>query len=220
MTATPMERRGRLISRGWVQAVGLVSLFGFSVLGFIAARTYQAEPPIPERVVSATGELLFTGEDVRGGQEVFLRNGIMQYGSIFGHGAYLGPDFTADYLHRAAADVEPRSVYHYLSFLTTPAPLTMFRGVFKMPAGCRAFVKPDGSMKAEAYWDALPGRGDDLHELSKLSGKALREYAVRRTQQLFAAAVEKRLMSDVPFGVLLSIVLIGRALWSAKLGLG
>jgi asparagine synthase (glutamine-hydrolysing) len=102
------------------------------------------------------------------------------------------------------ADVEPRSVYHYLSFLTTPAPLTMFRGIFKMPAGCRAFVTPDGAMKAAAYWDALPGRGDDLPELRRLSGKALREYAVRRTQELFTAAVEKRLMSDVPFGVLLS----------------
>jgi asparagine synthase (glutamine-hydrolysing) len=102
------------------------------------------------------------------------------------------------------ADVEPRSVYHYLSFLTTPAPLTMFRGIFKMPAGCRAFVMPDGSMKAEVYWDALPGRGDDLAELRRLSGSALRDYAVRRTQELFTAAVEKRLMSDVPFGVLLS----------------
>ena len=59
-------------------------------------------------------------------------------------------------------------------------------------------------MKAEVYWDALPGRGDDLPELRRLSGKALREYAVRRTQELFTAAVEKRLMSDVPFGVLLS----------------
>jgi nitric oxide reductase subunit B len=37
-----------------------------------------------------------------GGQRVFLSNGLMQYGSIFGHGAYLGPDFTAEYLHRAA----------------------------------------------------------------------------------------------------------------------
>ncbi len=35
-------------------------------------------------------------------QNSFLRNGLMEYGSIFGHGAYLGPDFTADYLHRAA----------------------------------------------------------------------------------------------------------------------
>ena len=50
-------------------------------------------------------------------------------------------------------------MYHYLSFLTTPAPLTMFRGIYKMPAGCRAFVEADGSMKAETYWDALPGRG-------------------------------------------------------------
>ncbi len=55
----------------------------------------------------------------------------------------------------------------------------MFRGIFKMPAGCRAFVKPDGSMKAERYWDALPGRGDDLAELRRLSGQALRDYAVR-----------------------------------------
>jgi len=99
------------------------------------------------------------------------------------------------------ADVEPRSVYHYLSFLTTPAPLTMFRGVFKMPAGCRALVKPDGTMKAEQYWDALPGRGDDLAEIRRLSGPALRDYAVERTRELFKSAVEKRLMSDVPFGV-------------------
>jgi asparagine synthase (glutamine-hydrolysing) len=102
------------------------------------------------------------------------------------------------------ADVEPTSVYHYLSFLTTPAPLTMFRGVYKMPAGCRAFVAPDGAMRAETYWDALPGRGEDLPELQRLSGPALRDYAVRRIHELFTAAVEKRLMSDVPFGVLLS----------------
>lgn len=94
------------MAKGWIQAVLLVSIFGFTVLGFMAARTYQAEPPIPDRVVSASGTELFSGEDVRSGQEVFLRNGLMQYGSIFGHGGYLGPDFTADYLHRAALDVE------------------------------------------------------------------------------------------------------------------
>ncbi|MEO6712962.1 MAG: cbb3-type cytochrome c oxidase subunit I, partial [Mycobacteriales bacterium] len=94
------------MAKGWIQAVLLVSLFGFTVLGFMAAKTYQDEPPIPARVISASGAPLFTGEDVRSGQEVFLRNGLMQYGSIFGHGGYLGPDFTADYLHRSAADVE------------------------------------------------------------------------------------------------------------------
>jgi asparagine synthase (glutamine-hydrolysing) len=127
------------------------------------------------------------------------------YFSWTSHGFLFASEIKALLAHPAVErDVEPRSVYHYLSFLTTPAPLTMFRGVFKMPAGCRAFVLPDGSMKAEVYWDALPGRGDDLPELRRLSGKALREYAVRRTKELFEAAVEKRLMSDVPFGVLLS----------------
>jgi asparagine synthase (glutamine-hydrolysing) len=100
--------------------------------------------------------------------------------------------------------VEPLSVYHYLSFLTTPAPLTMFRGIFKMPAGHRAIVHPDGTMQAERYWDALPGRGDDLAELLTLSGPHLEEFAVRRTRELLDAAIEKRMMSDVPFGVFLS----------------
>lgn len=99
-------RTGRVMAKGWIQAVALVSIFGFTVLGYMAARTYQAEPPIPDRVVSDSGRVLFTGEDVRSGQEVFLRNGVMQFGSVFGHGAYLGPDFTADYLHRAALEVE------------------------------------------------------------------------------------------------------------------
>ena len=99
-----LPRTDRVMAKGWIQAVVLVSIFGFTVLGFMAARTYQADPPIPDRVVSASGEVLFTGEDVRGGQEVFLRNGLMQFGSIFGHGAYLGPG-----LHgRLPASCRPR----------------------------------------------------------------------------------------------------------------
>jgi nitric oxide reductase subunit B len=102
------ERRPLLVSRGWVQAAALVFLFGFFVLGLLAYRTYQAEPPIPVRVVDPGGRVVFTGADVQAGQRLFLRNGLMQYGSIFGHGAYLGPDFTADYLHRAALIVRDR----------------------------------------------------------------------------------------------------------------
>jgi len=94
--------RELLISKGWIQAVALVGLCGFLLLGILAYRTYTDEPPIPLKVIGANGQILFTGEDVLAGQEVFLKNGLMEYGSIFGHGAYLGPDFTADYLHRAA----------------------------------------------------------------------------------------------------------------------
>jgi nitric oxide reductase subunit B len=98
-------RRELLVSKGWVQAVALVVLFGFFVLGLLAYRTYTGQPPIPERVVDPGGRVVFTGEDVTAGQGVFLKNGLMQYGSIFGHGAYLGPDYTADYLRRSALSV-------------------------------------------------------------------------------------------------------------------
>jgi nitric oxide reductase subunit B len=95
-------RREFLISKGWLQAVALVVLLGFFVLGLLAYRTYQAQPPVPERVVDEKGNVLFTGEDVSSGQQVFLNNGLMEYGSVFGHGAYLGPDYTADYLRRSS----------------------------------------------------------------------------------------------------------------------
>lgn len=101
-------------------------------------------------------------------------------------------------------ELEPLAAYHYLSFLTTPAPLTMFRGIYKLPAGHRAVVDLEGRLAAERYWDALPGGGEDVAELSRLRGGALRDFATRRVRELLEAAVVKRLMSDVPFGVLLS----------------
>jgi nitric oxide reductase subunit B len=91
-----------MVSRTWAQTIALVMLFGFTVLGFVAFRAYATDPPIAARVVTTDGQVLFTGDDVTKGQQAFLRNGLMEYGSVFGHGAYLGPDFTADYLHRAA----------------------------------------------------------------------------------------------------------------------
>ena len=52
-----------------------------------------------------SGQTVFTENDIRAGQESFLTYGLMQYGSVYGHGAYLGPDFTADYLHRLALEM-------------------------------------------------------------------------------------------------------------------
>jgi nitric oxide reductase subunit B len=68
--------------------VVLVVLFGFFVLGLLAYRTYMAHPPVPGRVVESNGNVLFTGSDISKGQRVFLHNGLMEYGSVFGHGAY------------------------------------------------------------------------------------------------------------------------------------
>ncbi len=100
-----LPKRELLVSKTWIQTVSLVVVFGFFVLGLLAYRTYSGEAPIPARVVDPKGIVLFAGDDITSGQEVFLRNGLMEYGSIFGHGAYLGPDFTADYLRRSATTV-------------------------------------------------------------------------------------------------------------------
>jgi nitric oxide reductase subunit B len=51
------------------------------------------------------GALLFTAADITAGQQIFLSHGLMENGSIWGHGAYLGPDFSAEYLHTMALDV-------------------------------------------------------------------------------------------------------------------
>jgi nitric oxide reductase subunit B len=101
-------RRGFLISKVWIQAVVLVVLCGFFVLGLLAYRTYVARPPVPDRVVDPSGATLFTGHDISAGQKTFLNKGLMEYGSAFGHGAYLGPDYTADYLRRASNIVRDR----------------------------------------------------------------------------------------------------------------
>jgi nitric oxide reductase subunit B len=62
--------------------------------------TYTNAPPIPEQAVDATGTVMFTGADILMGQEVFLKYGLMEHGTLWGHGAYLGPDYSAEYLHR------------------------------------------------------------------------------------------------------------------------
>jgi nitric oxide reductase subunit B len=95
-----------VISPLWLQGLVLTFLFGFTVLGYLALRVYQDHAPVPGRVVSKTGQTLFTREDVLQGQQAFLTYGLMEYGSIYGHGAYLGPDFTADYLHRQAVEMK------------------------------------------------------------------------------------------------------------------
>ena len=96
------DKRSLMIANGWVQAAGIVLIIGFLIMGILTYYTYTDEPPIPEAVKDAKGLTLFTRADIMAGQGIFLGNGLMEYGSIFGHGAYLGPDFTTEYLHRAA----------------------------------------------------------------------------------------------------------------------
>ena len=88
------------LSPWWRHGTLLVMIFGFSVLTLVTVLTYTNAPPIPREVVDHTGRVLYTGAEIEQGQEVFLKHGLMEHGTLWGHGAYLGPDYTAEHLHR------------------------------------------------------------------------------------------------------------------------
>jgi nitric oxide reductase subunit B len=92
------------LSPWWRRAVILIVVIGLGILLGLAGRSYKDAPPIPDMVVGPAGETLFTDADIIGGQQVFLKYGLMENGTIWGHGAYLGPDFSADYLHALVLD--------------------------------------------------------------------------------------------------------------------
>src|SRR5690554_4215478 len=85
----------------WI-AFGLVVGLSFAVLLYYGAQIYQQAPPVPERVVDENGNLFFTGNDIKDGQNVWQSIGGQEIGTVWGHGAYVAPDWTADYLHMEA----------------------------------------------------------------------------------------------------------------------
>jgi asparagine synthase (glutamine-hydrolysing) len=101
-------------------------------------------------------------------------------------------------------DLDPMAMYHYWSFLTTPAPMTMFKGIFKLPAGHYLEIDKNGKFKSSRYWDAVPGSGINSSDTVGLSDAALESFYVDGIRTRLDQAVEKRMMSDVPFGVFLS----------------
>lgn len=101
-------------------------------------------------------------------------------------------------------DVDPMAMYHYLSFLTTPAPMTMFKGIYKLPAGHCLEVTKTGQCRGWRYWDAVPGNGIARDDLAGLSQSGREQFYIDGIRDRLSRAVDKRMMSDVPFGVFLS----------------
>jgi nitric oxide reductase subunit B len=87
--------------RLWI-AFAAVLAISFAVLGWAGVRIYQKAPPVPERVVTESGRVVFDSGEVLAGQNVWRALGGMEVGSVWGHGAYVAPDWTADWLHREA----------------------------------------------------------------------------------------------------------------------
>jgi len=101
-------------SRKLWQLLGIVFLLSFGVLGWVGREIYVAAPPIPQSVVTADGGTVFTGDEIRRGQRVWLAAGGQQLGSVWGHGSYVAPDWSADWLHREAVafrDLRARQLF-------------------------------------------------------------------------------------------------------------
>lgn len=99
--------------RLWFTLIAVVAVT-FSLLGYYGTEVYRKAPPIPQQVVSADGKALFSKDDILDGQTAWQSVGGMQLGSIWGHGAYQAPDWTADWLHReltAWLDLAARDTY-------------------------------------------------------------------------------------------------------------
>src|SRR5512140_3576701 len=82
--------------------LGLICVLSFAVLGWVGTEIYVAAPPIPNKIVTSQGDVLYSAEQIQRGQQAWLSAGGQQLGSVWGHGSYVAPDWSADWLHREA----------------------------------------------------------------------------------------------------------------------
>jgi len=85
----------------WISFI-LVMTISFAVLIYYGREIYRQAPPIPDKVMTADGTILFTGQDIKDGQNVWQSMGGQEIGTVWGHGAYQAPDWSADWLHKEA----------------------------------------------------------------------------------------------------------------------
>ena len=79
-----------------------VMIISFGILLYYGREIYREAPPVPEKVVTSDGTVIFSGQEIKDGQNVWQSLGGHQLGTIWGHGAYQAPDWSADWLHKEA----------------------------------------------------------------------------------------------------------------------
>lgn len=87
--------------RLWIGFIA-VMVISFAVLGYYGREIYRKAPPIPAKVITTDGIVIFTGQDIKDGQNIWQSIGGHEVGTIWGHGSYVAPDWSADWLHREA----------------------------------------------------------------------------------------------------------------------
>ncbi len=172
------------IPRLWAM-FGVMLVVMFTVLLVVGGRIFQMAPPVPEQGVVVAGNpssVLFSHDDIHRGRDVWRRLGGMELGSVWGHGSYLAPDWTADVLHReSVAMLEARGDFANLPEPERAARLAAHAALIRVnthdPETGRIVVSPERAEAIKtliAYYTALFGGTGDGPE-----ARALREaYAI------------------------------------------
>jgi len=160
----------------------------------------------PKALARLDGMFAFCFYDSRKKKAMLARDriGIKPLYYTFQHGIlYFASEIKAIFTHpNISPSLDPLACYHYLTFLTTPAPLTMFKGIEKVPAGHAMKISFRTSKRREKiqgvqWWDAVVESPED----ARYEDETWVKDEIRR---MLGESIEKRMMSDVPFGVFLS----------------
>ncbi len=140
--------------------------------------------------------------DARKGELLLVRDRIgikPLYYAVLPGTVIFGSEIKAILAHpRVTRNMDLAGFYHYLTFIASPAPRTLFQGIHKIPPATRVRVDRKGFIRTETFWDPLQARP------AQDEGWDDEEISAGRVRDLLTRSIEKRMMSDVPFGVFLS----------------
>jgi len=147
--------------------LGAVVGLAFAVLVWGGFEIWREKPPLPERVVTEHGEVLFTKAQILDGQSAWQSTGGQQLGSIWGHGAYVAPDWTADHLHREALAVTALLRAKFGDQAPQAAITEMRRNGYDPSTGDLVVsgIRAQAIAGVGAHFDSLFGGAAALHDL-------------------------------------------------------
>ena len=164
--------------RLWI-ILGLIMVGSFTLLGYFGKEVYNERPPIPAEFVDESGKTIYTEADILAGQSAWQSIGGMSVGTVWGHGAYQAPDWTADWIHREVlgwldqqAQREFGKPYDQLSerdqaTLHYDAQQAFRKNTYDQATG-KVTLSADRVRSIEgvaAYYDKLFGSAPELHKL-------------------------------------------------------
>ncbi len=88
----------------WFGFIAVMTI-SFAVLLYFGREIYRQAPPVPVKVVTTDGTVIFTEQAIKDGQNVWQSMGGQEMGTVWGHGAYLAPDWSADWLHKESVSI-------------------------------------------------------------------------------------------------------------------